>query len=282
VKASEVFVKRDVRRRTTVIQPMGWVALALVLILAATIGAACWQQCSGPGIGPTSTPTTPPTPSPTSDVPTPSYTPIVHEECPSNPALWTLVPYTSTVSTRTLYMIDPPCVMEAAEQSYRDYYAARADHGRYWTLEDDYHYYYWGGAIEGPVSGEVLYPPETFDWDPVCAEVVHVDGSPLTGDDYRVAFFTASVEKLVVDLVVLDGGYRVVVREYDCETGELVDEREAGEGGALTFKPMVYNVDVGRWQLAFGYDSRLELTDEEVAADATVGEVLAAQGRWGD
>jgi len=78
---------------------------------------------------------------PASSTPHPVATSIVHETCLSDPALWTLVPYSQPgAESTTLHVVDR-CVMEQVEHAFAEYVDARAERGRYWTAEDDARYF---------------------------------------------------------------------------------------------------------------------------------------------
>jgi hypothetical protein len=82
----DYFVKRDARRGELQVQPMGWVVVALIVILGASIAFAVWKDRSGPELR--VTPTPPPVASPTpakeaaSPTPRPTATSIVRVPTP--------------------------------------------------------------------------------------------------------------------------------------------------------------------------------------------------------
>jgi hypothetical protein len=275
----DMFVKHDERRERWRVQPMGWVAAALVVNLVAALAAGVWGRLAGPRLR--VTPTAQPTPvaaESTGPPPRPAATPIVHG-CPDDPALWTLVPYRQPGAEETvLYAVDPPCVMERVEQAFAAYVDARAERGRNWTADDDARYFS-SGTFTAIVSGDEIGPPPPGTWETVCAEAVKGDGAPVGSADYHVVFHTMADDKRVANLMVAVGGFPSVTRTYDCATGELVEEEPVdGTQTLVMVQPMVYDAD-GVWRLGWRYDVSQFVPSDQIDPAATARMILDAQGR---
>jgi len=279
MRVRDIFIKHDERRERWHVQPMGWVAAALLSILVASLTSGIWHILSGPQLRVTPTAQTAAVPAaPVSPTPHPAATPIVYETCPSDPALWTLVPYSQPgAEGTTLYAVDR-CVMEQVEHAFAEYVDARAEHGRYWTAEDDDRYFS-SATFTAIVSGEKISPPPPGTWETVCSEAVRENGTPVTAADYHVVFYTIAEDKQVVNLLVAVGGFPSVTRSYDCTTGELVEEKRTdGTETLVMYQPMVYDAD-RVWRLGWRYDVSQFVPSDQIEPTALVNVVLAAQGR---
>jgi len=276
----DIFIRYDARRERWRVQPMGWVAAALVAILVASLTSGAWRSLTGPRlrVTPTARPTAA-TAGPTSPAPRATATPIVHGGCPADPALWTLMPYHQPGAEDTvLYAVDPPCVMEQAERAFAEYVDARAARGRVWTAEDDVRYFS-SATFTAIVSGDEIGPPPPGTWQTVCAEAVKEDGTPVDAGDYHVVFYTIAEDRQVANLLVVAGGFPSVTRLYDCATGELTGEKRVdGTEALVTMQPMVYGAD-GAWRLGWRYDVSQSMPSDQVDPAVTIAVLLDAQGR---
>lgn len=200
------------------------------------------------------------------------------EGCPADRAQWHLVPYSLRGSDTVLYAVDPPCVMEQAEQVFREYMAYYADHGRNWTAQEHQRFYSPAG-FTAPLSGDVV-PEITGPLSFFCTEATNPDGTPAEYD-VHVVFYTISEDGLVADVLYVSrphGPY--LTRNYNCETGELIDETSNdGEETFVLYQPMLY--EDGRWRLGHQYDVYRYVRSDETDPQAMVGLILDAQGRDG-
>jgi hypothetical protein len=276
----------DQRRGRVRLTLLAYVVGVVVVALALTLVAYGVRQVilAGTALQPMTTPQAPAPALGQAEEPTAipvAIQDVAPEDCPTNRAQWRLVPYTMPGPDGgdvTLYKVGPPCVMAAAEQAFLEYTTARAERGRRWTEEDQV-YFYTSAAFTTILSKERI------DVDPTlggirCSESVKDDGSAVTSADSRVAFYTVAPDGLVADLLVVTGGIPNTTYVYDCATGELLEEsRDDGSHRLVLFWPMVYDPDLGRWQLGRRYDVYEQMTVEQIDPDATVALVLAAQGR---
>ena len=286
MRVRDIFIKHDERRERWRVQPMGWVAAALVAILIASVTSGVWASLAGPQlrVTPTARPAVQATAAPAvsaSPTPRPTATSIVHETCPSDPALWTLVPYTLPGSDKTLYAVDPPCVMEQAEQAFLEYLAYRREHGRNWTVQDDERFFSPAG-FTAPLSGDVVRetPGLTVIF---CSEVVNPDGTPVEYDAY-VVFYTIAISEegqVVADVLYVSRPLGPFIRRsYDCETGELTGEvHNDGTETFVLYQPMLY--EDARWRLGERYDVYHYVPSDQIDPQAMIGVILNAQGRDG-
>jgi hypothetical protein len=279
----DIFIKHDERRERWRVQPLGWVVAALALFLAVSLGFCACQGASGPQLRVTpapkqmDTPTTAVADSGTS-TPRPAATAIVHQACPSDPALWTLVPYQLPGGETLLYAVDPPCVMAQVEQAFADCTDLQATRGRDWSEADEQRCYSPSGFTT-LVGGEEVAPLAPPAW-PVsgrCLESVKADGTPVTAADLHFTFYTISQDKRVADVLVVND-LHPTVRLYDCETRELVQEFPGDEAQtAVVTYPLLY--EDGRWRLGQRHDDADAVPAGEIDAGAMVDAVLQAQGR---
>jgi len=272
---SEIRLVSEDRRRGRV-RPtrLALVSGGVVLVLAvALIVFGIRQIGAGRAMRPVATPTAMAA-APSAEegtVPTP-------EGCPTDRAQWHLVPYSLPGSDTVLYAVDPPCVMEQAEQVFREYLAYYAEHGRNWTAQDHQRFYSPAG-FTAPVSGDVV-PEITGPLSFFCTTATNPDGTPAE-QDAHVAFYTISEDGLVADVLYVSrphGPY--VTHSYDCETGELTDETSNdGEETFVLYQPMVYGD--GRWRLGHRYDVYHYVPSDQTDPQAMLGLILDAQGRDG-
>jgi hypothetical protein len=276
----------DQRRGRVRLTLLAYVVGVVVVALAVALVVYGVRQVvlASTALRPMATPVPAPSADRGSEAEGPAPTPLpvpTSKGCPTDRAQWRLVPYTlpgPDGGDVTLYKVGPPCVMAAAEQAFLEYTTARAERGRRWTEEDQV-YFYTSAAFTTILSKERI------DVDPTlggirCSESVKDDGSAVTSADSRVAFYTVAPDGLVADLLVVTGGIPNTTYVYDCATGELLEEsRDDGSHRLVLFWPMVYDPDLGRWQLGRRYDVYEQMTVEQIDPDATVALVLAAQGR---
>jgi hypothetical protein len=275
----DIFVKHDERRGQWRVRPLGWVAAVLVALFIASLTSGAYNLLGGPQLR--VTPTVQPTAAPTkADDATarPTATAIVHESCPSDPALWTLVEYRLPGNETVLYAVDPPCVMAQIEQSFADCTDLQASRGRDWSEADERQCYSPSGFTT-LVGGEEVAPLAPPAW-PVsgrCLENVKADGTPVTAADLHIVFYTISQDRRVADVLVVNDVHPAV-RVYDCETRELLQEFPADETQtAVVSYPLLY--EDGRWRLGQRHDVAEMIPADQVDAEAMVGVVRQAQGR---
>ncbi len=272
----DIFIKHDERREQWRVQPMGWVAAVLVAILTASVTSGVWHSLAGPRLR--ITPTVPPTAvaEALDTGPRPTATAIVRTGCPTDPALWELVPYTLPGSETVLYAIDPPCVMEQVEQAFAECTNLKANRGRHWADEDEEMCYSTSGFTTILGNEEVL--PLAPGWPAYgqCLEVMKADGTPLTSVDLHFVFYTISQDKRVANLLVVNDVHPTV-RTYDCETGELIEETSGDPTQtAVVYYPLLY--EDGRWRMGYRHDVGNLVPADEIDAQAMANIVLHAQG----
>ncbi len=266
MKASEFFWRRDARRNRVRVTAIGWISLVLVVIVLLAAGWAALRP--RPVVVAEEEPT------PTSAPPTPTPTPIVHEACPSDPAMWRTEPYTLP-NGKVLYKLDPPCAMGLVEEAYgelMEYMEARSDR---WTKEDEARVR-WYGPLVSPLTGKA-YPPRDLDmtWeaypDTHCREPV----SPTEDHRPRFVFYTADPEDpgLVV-VYVIQPPYEI--RLYNCETGETgeVISSEAYQGYYVT---LVFDEEAGAWKIGLAEEIVSLPADADV--DGSISLIRQLQGR---
>lgn len=283
MKAQDIFVKRDERRERWRVQPMGWVAAALAVILTVSLSFCACRGLSGPQLRITPTPRQMDTPTiivadSGTATPRPTATAIVHETCPSDPALWTLVPYQVPGGETVLYAVDPPCVMAQVEQAFADCTDLQATKGKNWS-EVDEHQCYSPSGFTTLVGGEevVALAPPAWPVSGRCLENVKADGTPVTAADLHVVFYTISQDKRVADVLVVND-LHPTVRVYDCETRELIQEFAGDETRtAVVTYPLLY--EGGHWRLGQRHNAAEQVPADQVDAEAMVGLVRQAQGR---
>ena len=195
--------------------------------------------------------------------------------CPQDPSAWSMVPYDMPGSDRVVYKIQPPCVMEQVEETFRAYLETKLAAGREWSSEEQALFYTPAGFTKPLTEEKMAALPEL---RPACTETAGRDGKPpsFTQD---VVFYTAGQDGLVVDVLYASkphGAY--TFQHYDCETGELT-AREARDGteGFIAYWPMLY--EQGRWRLAYQADVYHEVPADELDPHALADTVRAAQGR---
>jgi hypothetical protein len=283
MKAQDIFVRRDERRERWRVQPMGWVAVALAVILTVSLSFCACRSLSGPHIRVTPTPRQGDTPTAAAAesgtaTPRPTATAIVHESCPSDPALWTLIEYRLPGNETVLYAVAPPCVMAQVEQAFADCTDLQATRGKDWSEADERRCYSPAGFTT-LVGGEEVAPLAPPAW-PVsgrCLENAKADGTPVTADDLHVVFYTISQDRRVADVLVVNDAHPSV-RVYDCETQELIQEFAGDETQtAVVSYPLLY--EGGRWRLGQRHDVAEMVPADQVDAGAMVGVVRQAQGR---
>jgi len=272
-------VSEDRRRGRVRPTRLALVGGAVVLVLAmALIVFGMRQIRAGRAMHPVATPTAMAV-APSAEegaLPTEPPTP---EGCPTDRAKWHLVPYSLPGSDVVLYAVDPPCVMEQAEQVFREYLACYAEHGRNWTAEDHQRFYSPAG-FTAPLSGDVV-PEISGPLSFFCAEVTNPDGTPVE-DDACVVFYTISEDGLVADVLYVSrphGPY--VTRNYNCETGELTGEVPSdGTETFVIYQPVLYEGE-GHWRLGHRYDVYQYVLSDQLDPQAMVDLILNAQGRDG-
>ena len=192
MRVRDVFIKHDQRREQWRVQPMGWIAAALVAIFVASSTSGVWRSLSGPRLR--VTPTAPPTAvlvEPSNPTPRPTATSIVRGDCPEDPALWTLVPYTLPgAEEAVLYKVDPSCVMEQVERAFAACTDRKGERGRHWTAEDEEQCYSTAGytTIIGGENFLALAPGRSAYGQ--CVETEKEDGTPVTSADLHFVFYT--------------------------------------------------------------------------------------------
>jgi hypothetical protein len=275
----DIFVKHDERRGQWRVQPLGWVAAVLAALFIASLTSGACRLLGGPQlrVTPTIQPTAAPA-EPGSPTARPMATAIVHETCPSDPALWTLVPYQLPGNETVLYAVDPPCVMTQVEQVFADCTDLQATRGKDWSEADERQCYSPSGftTLVGAEEIAPLAPPA---W-PVsgrCLENVKADGTPVTSADLHVVFYTISQDRRVADVLVVND-LHPTVRLYDCGTRELLQELPGDETQtAVVTYPLLY--EEGRWRMGQRHDAADLLPADQVDAEAMVGAIRQAQGR---
>lgn len=283
----EVFLKKDQKSGRWRVQPMGWVAVGLVVVLSAAGGCACWREATGPELQITPTVEPSPTPEPTkgptatpgpTDTPRPTATSIVHEACPSNPAMWDLVEYELIGVGKKYTMVKQVCVMEAVEEGFRAY-VDRSAEDRLWTEEDGRLYQSWRGYTTA-LSGEEIPPVQlSANWWRDCRRgYVLPEDRPMTSADMHLAFVSISDEDPTVASLLVVNTNHLRTRVYDCETGEVTEVTETEPGTTMVmYTPMLY--EDGRWKVAAsGIDSFARLEGEGPLDTVTV--FLQSQGRY--
>jgi len=275
----DIFVKRDERREQWRVQPIGWVTIALVAILVASLTLGVWRTLTGPRLR--ITPTVPPTAvAKASDTgPRPTATSIVRTGCPTDPALWKLASYSLPGNPTVLYTVDS-CVVEQIEGAFCNYLDARAERGRRWTAEDDAYFRSYDG-FKTILGGEELppIPVEAQAQAVMCLEVSKDDGTPMTCADYHVVLYTMSEGGLTADLLVISDEPGTI-RIYDCDTGELTQETYAADVGIL-YQPMLHDATANRWQVGYHYDVYDAVAPGEIDVQGMISLILDAQGRNG-
>ena len=273
----DLFIKHDERRERWRVQPMGWVAAALVAILIASVTSGVWHSLAGPRLR--ITPTVPPTAvaEALDTGPRPTATSIVRTGCPKDPALWKLTPYSLPGNPTVLYTVDP-CVIEQIEGAYCEYLDARAERGRRWTAEDDAYFRSYDG-FKTILSGEDLPPIPAGAQAFMCLEVSKDDGTPVTCADYHIVLYTMSEGGLTADLLVITDE-PATIRIYDCNTGELTQETYAADVGML-YQPMLYDATANRWRAGYHYDVYDAVAPGEIDVQGMISLILDAQGRNG-
>jgi len=211
---------------------------------------------------------------------TPETEPITApNDCPTDRSQWHLVPYSLPGSDTVLYAVEPVCVMEQAEQVFREYLAYYAEHGRNWTVQDQERFYSPAG-FTAPMSGDTVHGLEGAPATS-CVEEVNPDGTRAE-HDVHVVFYTISQDGRVADVLYVArprGAY--VTRNYDCETGELMDEMPSdGTETFVLYQPMLYEGE-GRWRLGHRYDGYEYIPTDRIDPQAMVDLILDAQGRNG-
>jgi hypothetical protein len=275
----EVFITRDERRERWRLQPMGWIAGAMLTMLVASLTSGAWQVLSSPRLQ--VTPTAPMSEAPSASGPRldPEATSIVRG-CPEDPALWSLVPYALhglEGERGKLYVVDPPCVMEKVERAFAACMDLKAERGRHWSQVDERRCYSTSG-FSTILSGEDVAELAP-GWAAYgrCQEALKADGSPVTADDLHVAFYTIAEDKQVADVLVVNQVHPTV-RTYDCETGELAEESSGDPGRtAVIYYPLLY--EDGLWRLAHRHDVANLVSSDEIEAVGMVRLVKDAQGR---
>jgi len=279
MQVRDIFVRHDERRDQWRVQPMGWVAAALVAVLVAALISGIWRSLAGPRIQVTPTPEPVAVqPESSGETPRPAATPIVRGGCPEDPALWTLVPYTLPGAEHSiLYGVDPPCVMEQVERAFAACADLKATRGRHWTTEDEERCYSSSGFTT-ILSGKEV-PALAPGWPAYgqCLETGKEDGVPVTSADLRLVFYTISSDKQVADVLVVNDTHPTV-RAYDCETGELVDETVGDPTQtAVVYYPLLY--EGGRWRMAYRHDVGQLVDSGQVEPAGLIDLVRSAQGR---
>ncbi len=274
----DVFITHDERRSRWRVQPMGWVAAAMLAILVGSLTSGAWQVLSGPRLQ--VTPTVPATPiaSSAASGPRPTATSIVRG-CPEDPALWSLVPYSLPgLEDRRgrLYVVDPPCVMARVEEAFAACMDLKGQRGRTWSAEDEARCYSTSGF--STILSEEDVPALAPGWEAYgrCQETVKADGQPVTSDDLHLVFYTMSDDKRVADVLAVNDSHPTV-RTYDCETGELVEETPGDPGRtAVIYYPLLY--EDGEWRLAYRHDVAEFVPSDQIEAAGLVRLVRDAQG----
>jgi hypothetical protein len=279
----DIFIKHDERRGQWRVRPLGWVVAVLAALFIASLTSGAFRFLGGPQLRVTPTPKQMDTPTTAvadsgTATPRPMATAIVHESCPSDPALWTLVEYRLPGNETVLYAVDPPCVMAQIEQAFADCTDLQASRGRDWSEADERQCYSPSGFTT-LVGGEEVAPLAPPAW-PVsgrCLENVKADGTPVTAADLHIVFYTISQDRRVADVLVVNDVHPAV-RVYDCETRELLQEFPADETQtAVVSYPLLH--EDGRWRLGQRHDVAEMIPADQVDAEAMVGVVRQAQGR---
>jgi hypothetical protein len=266
MKASEFFWRRDARRNRVRVTPIGWMSLVLIVVLVLAAGWSVFRP--KPVVVAEEEPT--PTPAP----PTPTPTPIVHEACPSDPAMWRTEPYTLP-NGKVLYRLDPSCAMGLVEEAYgelMEYMEARSDR---WTKADAKQVYWWDGYVS-PLTGE-NYPATDLDmsWevnpDIHCWETVYHDPAGL-----RYVYYTAAPDDPGrVVLYVISPPYET--RRYNCDTGETGMERGVDEYQGF-YATLIYDRESQEWKMGLAAEEFTTLpSDADV--DGSIALIRQLQGR---
>ena len=249
----------------------------LVSGAAVILLVACSSASSPPPtVVPSPTPEISPaaSPSPTSAPPTPTPTPIVHEACPSDPAMWRTEPYTLP-NGKVLYKLDPPCAMGLVEEAYgelMEYMEARSDR---WTKEDEARVYWWDGYTS-PLTGKT-YPPSDLDmtWEANlnihCWDTTYHDPAGL-----RHVYYTAAPddpERVVLYVIVPP----YETRRYNCDTGETGTEQAVEEYQAF-YATLIYDREARVWKFGMAAEE-FNTLPSDADVDGSISLIRQLQGR---
>lgn len=279
MKLVDLFISEDRRRKRVRPTLLSWIMMGVGGMLALGMLAFSIQRIwAGGAMEPIAT-EIPETEAAVEATSPPEPTP--QEGCPKDPSQWGLREYTFPLADgkeQILYAIEPQCVMEMVEEDFAEAIDARAEHGRNWTMELEDRYTSYEG-FTGILSGEE-HPDLKPEWrKPMCFEAWHEDGvTPYTSEDYHIAFYTASEDGTVVDLLVV-ADQLGIAQVYDCETGELKETKEPTGNATVSYQPMLYDEDAGRWKKAYHYDVVEYIPLDQVDGEALTGLILEAQGR---